>query len=259
MLLLETLLLAVFLVLDVFLFYIFFESILPPAGIFGKFSRWDLLSNSGDALELQVPSSSWKTTCGWINYSCMVTSLKASEKNVGYRGSKSVFDLNIGEVYKSSTVKEQRVYGSSIRNPLNSLMLRCTLKGFERSYQVRIPSNHPNNLRLSSTSSSILSNSPKTGYTLKPYFVTGFTDAEGSFIVRVRKNPKAKAGWSVETKFSMCIHKKDRAVLELIQAFMCGVGSITYASGNTLHYRIASLHDLINVVLPRACALTNTL
>ena len=40
MLLLETLLLAVFLVLDVLLFYIFFESILPPLfiliGLFGS-------------------------------------------------------------------------------------------------------------------------------------------------------------------------------------------------------------------------------
>lgn len=73
-------------------------------------------------------------------------------------------------------------------------MLRCTLKSFERSYQVRIPSNHPNNLILYSTSSFILSNSQKAGYLLKPYFVTGFTDAEGSFIVRIRKNPIAKAG-----------------------------------------------------------------
>jgi len=40
---LETLLLAVFLVLDIFLFYIFFESILPPLfvliGLFGSSSR----------------------------------------------------------------------------------------------------------------------------------------------------------------------------------------------------------------------------
>lgn len=43
MLLLETLLLAVFLVLDILLFYIFFESILPPlfilVGIFGSDNR----------------------------------------------------------------------------------------------------------------------------------------------------------------------------------------------------------------------------
>ena len=39
-----------------------------------------------------------------------------------------------------SAVKEQRVNGSCI----NKLMLRCTLKGFERNYQVRIPSNQTN-------------------------------------------------------------------------------------------------------------------
>lgn len=45
--------------------------------------------------------------------------------------------------------------------------------------------------------------------------------------------------------------KKDRRVFRTNSSFFfCGVGSITYASGNTLHYRIASLHDLINVVLP---------
>lgn len=42
---------------------------------------------------------------------------------------------------------------------------------------------------------------------------------------------------------------KKTVVLELIQAFFGGAGRITYASGNTLHYRIASLHGLINVVL----------
>lgn len=157
-----------------------------------------------------------------------------------YRGSKSVLGEN-------NTVKEQRVYDSCIGSLLNSPMLRYTLKGFERNYQVRIPSNHLNSLRPYSTASS---NYQIGGYLLKPFFVTGFTDAEGSFIVRIRKNPKAKAGWSVETKFSICIHKKDRMVLELIQAFFGGVGSITYASKDTLHYRIASLHDLIKVVLP---------
>ena len=40
MLLLETLLLAVFMVLDIFLFYIFFESILPPATWSGKSYIW---------------------------------------------------------------------------------------------------------------------------------------------------------------------------------------------------------------------------
>lgn len=165
------------------------------------------------------------------------------ENKMGNRGSKSGISQGIA-------VKEQRVNDSYIGTLLNSPMLRYTLKGFKKNYQVRNPSNYLNSLRQYSTVISKVANSQIGGYSLKPYFVTGFTDAEGSFIVRIRQNPKAKAGWSVETKFSFCIHKKDRMVLDLIQAFFGGVGSITYASKDTLHYRIASLHDLINVVLP---------
>jgi hypothetical protein len=100
----------------------------------------------------------------------MVTSLKMRENQTGNRGSKSVLG-------KINTVKEQRVYGSCIGTLLNSPMLRCTLKGFERNYQVRIPSNHLNSLRQYSTVISRVANSQKGGYLVKPYFVTGFTDA----------------------------------------------------------------------------------
>ena len=65
----------------------------------------------------------------------MVISRKASEKNVGNRGSKSVIFKSINFI-----VKEQRVNGSCFINK-NFMKLRCTLMGNERSYQVKIPSN----------------------------------------------------------------------------------------------------------------------
>jgi hypothetical protein len=56
-----------------------------------------------------------------------------SENEMGYRGSKSEL--------KFKSVKEQRVDGSWLLNilavPIRSL--RCTLMGFERNYQVKIP------------------------------------------------------------------------------------------------------------------------
>jgi NADH-ubiquinone oxidoreductase chain 4 len=64
MLLLETLLLAVFLLLDIFLFYVFFESILPPAEWNGKLLAWDKLSKYGDTLKLLIPSYIRKTISG---------------------------------------------------------------------------------------------------------------------------------------------------------------------------------------------------
>jgi len=96
----------------------------------------------------------------------MVTSQKMIEKEMGNRGSKSVL---------GNTVKEQRVYGSSIGTLLSSPMLRCTLMGFKSNYQVRIPSNQLNNLRSYSTANSRVANTQIGGYLLKPYFVTGFT------------------------------------------------------------------------------------
>jgi hypothetical protein len=133
-------------------------------------SSWlrDLLPNSGDALELKVPSYIRKNISGWTNHSCMVTSLKTSEKRVGNRGSKSVTGLSLN---KLQTVKEQRVYGSWY----DLSYLRCTLLGFKRNRSVKIPSNQIMPIRLYTNSNNI---NPKTYSLLSlPLFVTGFTDA----------------------------------------------------------------------------------
>ena len=63
-----------------------------------------------------------------------------SESEMGNRGSKSVIHST---KQSSIIVKEQRVNGSCIRyiNRKYNLMLKCTLVGFERSYQGRVLSN----------------------------------------------------------------------------------------------------------------------
>lgn len=86
-----------------------------------------------------------KIISGWSNYSGKVTSQKIDENKMGYRGSKS------GLIIKP--VKEQRVDGRRsmeicnskiFKFSNNSMLLRCTLMGFERSYQVKIPSKQLN-------------------------------------------------------------------------------------------------------------------
>ena len=91
------------------------------------------LSNSGDTLKHIIPSYSRKAISGWSNYPGMVIRYMISENKMGYRGSKSVL-LN-------STVKEQRVDGSWCNYLLSNSLLRCTLMGFERNYQVKLLSN----------------------------------------------------------------------------------------------------------------------
>jgi hypothetical protein len=105
----------------------------------------------------------------------MVTSHKMSENEMGYRGSKSV----------NKTVKEQRVDGSWCNKPLH---LRYTLMGGESRYQVKIPSNQINNKNF--YCSNFNSNSTLAITPLNPYFLSGFTDAEASFIILILKEPK---------------------------------------------------------------------
>lgn len=95
---------------------------------------------------------------GWTNYSGMVIRYKINESWMGNRVSKSIFKL----LY---IVKEQRVYGSYLLYN----KLRCTLTALEKGYQVKILSN--------------LNNCHNT----HPYFITGFINAEGSFIITFNK------------------------------------------------------------------------
>ena len=76
-----------------------------PDGWSGKSSKSLLswlrgqLSNSGNSLELKVPNYCLKPMCEWTNDSCEVTTLKTSEKKVGYRGSKSVTRLSLNNFF----------------------------------------------------------------------------------------------------------------------------------------------------------------
>ena len=86
-----------------------FDSYMLPADRFGKTIPWAQLSNSGDSLKIIVPSRNGNVMCGQNNYLGMVTSCDMNENEMGYRGSKSVFQYpQPNEI----SVKEQRVDGS---------------------------------------------------------------------------------------------------------------------------------------------------
>lgn len=146
-----------------------------PDECFGKTLNWVKLSNSGDTLKLIIPNYNRKVISGQNNYLGMVTSYKMTEKEMGYRGSKSVLGC--------STVKEQRVDG----NYLSKIdKLRCTLTGFERDYQIKIPSKQLQKFSFSTLNNKSIYNN------LNLWFITGFTDAEGCFQISIRKDKKYK-------------------------------------------------------------------
>ena len=144
-----------------------------------------------------VLSCNWKVISGSGNDRCIVTTHKVYESKVGYRGSKSIV-----LIIKNTIVKEQRVDGSRC---FNTRHIRYTLMGFERNYQIKIPSKQIISKRLYSScpfprgkGGQLPSfwrkkkdeRSLNNKYSLNPWFLTGFIDGEGSFMVIVRKAPK---------------------------------------------------------------------
>jgi hypothetical protein len=159
------------------------------------------------------------------------------ETEMGYRGSKSE---NRHPSPNRFSVKEQRVDGSWFLAP-QALNLRCTLMGFERSYQINNPS------KQSKFNFSTLCSDQNVQ--LNPYWVTGFTDAEGTFTVVIDKFPKRTLGWRIQSKFQISLHVRDLLLLLQIQQFFGSIGSVS-VSGNLAFYSVSSIKDLVQIIIP---------
>jgi len=128
-------------------------------------------------------------------------------------------------------VKEQRVYGSYTGIPV----LRCTLMGFERNYQVNILSNQKNKKTYST-----LILKPK----LNPWVITGLADSEGSFIISLQTSDSTNTKWKVKPSFSLTFHKKDIEILEKILNTLGVVKLRIKGNTNRVEYIVESFKDL---------------
>ena len=209
-----------------------------PAERSGKSFIRVKLSNSGNTLELLVPSHIWKYMSGWTNYSGMVISQKNPEKEVGNRGSKS--DM--------LSVKEQRVYGNW--RAVFSPSLRCTLLGFERNLRIKIPSKQIIQSQLFSTLNTTTKTITDNKFRVLPWFVTGFADAECCFMLTIRKAARQTLGWQIEANFVINLHKRDIELLKEIQSFFGGVGRISKERNGCIDFTISSLNQIITQVIP---------
>ena len=99
------------------------------------------------------------------------------------------------------------------------------------------------NNQLASQSTLIRSSLQTSILALHPWFLTGFSDAESCFMVRVIQT-KSKRGYQVQPSFSIGLHEKDRSLLESIKAYFGGVGKIDKQGKDSFLYRVASKKDL---------------
>lgn len=215
----------------------------PRGYVRGKGNYGDKLSNSGELLKLKVPSCSWKTVSGWINYLGKVTTLKICENKMDNRGSKSTRLYGL-------VVKEQWVDDSwsTVQGDL-----RCTLKSFERNRVSNLGFNKGWNSKIKIPSKqfglkkfSTFNSTP--GY-IHPGIWSGLIDGEGSFSIIVDKNKIRKLGWRAQLKFQIGLHTKDINLLYLLKEYLGGIGSIHLARNREIvNYSIDSIDGLNKLI-----------
>jgi hypothetical protein len=66
----------------------------------------------------------------------------------------------------------------------------------------------------------------------------------------ILKDQKNKIGWTVKARFTIGLHKKDKSILELIKCHLGNVGNIYKQSKDSIQYRIDSLREIYNVLIP---------
>jgi hypothetical protein len=94
-----------------------------------------------------------------------------------------------------------------------------------------------------------LNSTPKSfdKFILDPWFVTGFTDAEGCFTISITRKNESKTGWEVKLSFQISLNQKDKAILEKLQIFFGG-GYITKHGLDKFQYRAQSGKDLLKII-----------
>ena len=200
----------------------------------GKSMSWVYtLPNFGEALKLLIPYCNREVVYGWSNYSGMVTSQEICESKMGDRESKSV-------LCNSSVVKDQRVYGGGLVLYYGTC-LRCTLMGFERNYEIYNHSKLMSN-KLFSTST-IDTDHNELMSKMDPWFFTGFSDGEASFILYIQQTNNTKIGWASWVAFEINLSGKDFSILKSIKSYL-GVGGINQKSDGTCVYYVRQFQDI---------------
>lgn len=83
---------------------------------------------------------------------------------------------------------------------------------------------------------------------IDPWFLTGFTDAEGYFGVNVLKNSASTLGYRVNLTFTIGLHNKDLALLEKIRDYFNGIGNITKLGEESSQFRVTSIEELRAII-----------
>jgi hypothetical protein len=80
---------------------------------------------------------------------------------------------------------------------------------------------------------------------ISPWFISGFSDAEGCFNVGLQKNPNGK--FYVRPLFQIKVHSRDNLLLMRIKDYFGGIGNI-YISSKDSKFMVRSLDEILKII-----------
>lgn len=87
-------------------------------------------------------------------------------------------------------------------------------------------------------------NKTKT-HSISPWFISGYTDAEGCFNVSLQRNPNGK--FYIRPQFQIQVHSRDKGLLMQIQDHWGGIGNI-YNNSDNSKFMIRSLDHILKII-----------
>jgi LAGLIDADG endonuclease len=86
---------------------------------------------------------------------------------------------------------------------------------------------------------------------LNPIYISGFYDAEATFLIAITKRSYLNVVWGVSTIFRIELHSKELPLINLIKSFLKDVGNIdVQKTRNSVAYTVNSVKDINNIIIP---------
>ena len=93
----------------------------------------------------------------------------------------------------------------------------------------------------------LVQNSANSNIKLNPWWVLGFVDGEGCFMVSILKDKNRKTGWEVKPSFGISLHVKDLYILENIKNHL-GVGRIYKQGKQSIQLKVNSVKEIAKLM-----------
>jgi multisubunit Na+/H+ antiporter MnhF subunit len=79
---------------------------------------------------------------------------------------------------------------------------------------------------------------------LNPYYITGFVDGEGCFLINIPARSDVKLGYNVNLVFKLKIHSRDIELLTSIRDYLGNIGNITTRKDGYIEFIVSSKKDI---------------